>query len=385
LIPTKIERIHVIKAIKEIDSNGIPQGRESRRFLLSFGGKEYPPKYILSLANRYINGKELNPSKFSGGQETNTFLRSLGFVVREISSANPKSIKSIKHEKTSKKIKSNWVATVLLRSNERFGQTDNDIRKKVLENILNETLRRTRGDGVILFPGGYLNSGKKKANAIFNFATNHLKEELRKVKRNIIVCFGIDGRLGRGYPKDFPKDQLAIAVSRKGIIAIGRKFNPTEDEEGKISSASTYQSLENRKFRIFSLNGKRFYMAVCYDVFGLKQLSNPGVKVILNAIHQFTPRCKCKPKPCKCGAASGDVDFARKGLAGASREWNCPVFGSVVFFKPNIPPRWPSGVRWNQGNKSVKQWKYRNNPIKTGDEFELSIKEGVALVRIYNI
>ena len=294
-------------------------------------------------------------------------------------------IKRFKDEETKNKIKSNWLATVLLRSNARFTQTDNDIRKKVLEDILNKTLRRTSGNGVILFPGGYFNSGKKKANAIFNLATNRLKKELRKINRNIVVCIGIDGRLGRGYPKDFPKDQLAIAVSRKGIIAIGRKFNPTEDEEDKIQSASTYLSLEEGKSRIFLLNGRRFYMAVCYDVFGLKQLPNPGVKVILNAVHQFTPRCKCKGEICKCGAASGDVDFARKGLAGASKKWNSPVFASVVFFNRDIPIRWPSGVRWNQGNKSVQQWKYRNNPIKTGDEFELSIKEGVALVRIYNI
>jgi hypothetical protein len=294
-------------------------------------------------------------------------------------------IERFKDEEIKNKIKTNWLATVLLRSSARFGQTDNDVRRKVLEDVLNKTLRRTSGNGVILFPGGYFNSGKKKANVIFNFATNHLKEELKKVNRNIIVCFGIDGRFGRGYPKDFPKDQLAIAVSRKGIIAIGRKFNPTEDEEDKISSASTYQSLEIGKSRIFSLNGKRFYMAVCYDVFGLKELPKPGINTILNAIHQFTPRCKCKGEICKCGAASGDVDFARKGLTGASKAWNCPVFASVTFFNRDIPLRWPSGVYWNQGKKSIQRWKYKNNPIKTEDEFELPIREGVASVRIYDI
>jgi hypothetical protein len=126
-------------------------------------------------------------------------------------------------------------------------------------------------------------------------------------------------------------------------------------------------------------------MAVCYDVFGLKKLPNPGVNIILNTIHQFTPRCKCKGAKCKCGAASGDVDFARKGLAGASKAWNSPVFGSVVFFNRSIPQKWPSGVYWNQGHKSVQKWKYKNNPIKEEDEFELLIKEGVALVRIYDI
>jgi len=79
------------------------------------------------------------------------------------------------------------------------------------------------------------------------------------------------------------------------------------------------------------------------------------------------------------------VDFARKGLAGASKAWNCPVFGSVVFFYREIPPRWPSGVYWNQGNKSVQSWKYKNNPVKTEAEFEITIREGAASVRIYDI
>ena len=83
MIPNKIKHEHIIKAIKEIDLKGVPSGRGSRKFALILGRKRYPPKYILSLANRYISAKELNPSTFSGGEETNSFLRGLGFVVRE--------------------------------------------------------------------------------------------------------------------------------------------------------------------------------------------------------------------------------------------------------------------------------------------------------------
>ena len=385
MIPQDIKSKHVIKAIQEIDSNGILPRRKSRRFLLSFKGKKYPPKYVLSLAKKYSNGKELDPSRFSGGQETNYFLKRLGFAIRQMPLANYKNIKNAKGEGIKNKIKNNWLATVVLRSDGRFGQTDNNSRQKVSKEILNEMLKRTNGNGVILFPGGYFNSGKKKANVVFNFVAKPLKEKLRKINRNIIVCLGVDGGMGKGYPKDYPKDQLALAVSKKGIIAIGRKFNPIEDEENKIYSASNYRSLEVGKSRIFSLNGRRFFLAVCYDIFGVKQLPNPGVDIILNVIHQFTPRCKCKGKKCNCGAASGDVDFARKGLAGASKAWNSPVFGSVVFFNRSIPQKWPSGVYWNQGNKSVQKWQYKNNPIKTEDKFELLIKEGVASVRIYDI
>jgi hypothetical protein len=125
-----------------------------------------------------------------------------------------------------------------------------------------------------------------------------------------------------------------------------------------------------------------------------KSLPNPGVDIILNTVHQFTPRCKCKKEPCECGTASGDVDFAKKGFTGASKQWNCAVFGSVAFlalqgkwrrYRRNIPPNWPSGVYWNQGNKSRKNWCYKDNPIEPKDTFGVSIKEGRAEVRIYNI
>ena len=85
MIPSNIEREHIIKAIREIDSNGILPGRESRSFLLIFEGKRYPPKYVLSLANKFVNGEKLDPLRFGGGQETNNFLKRLGFDIVEIS------------------------------------------------------------------------------------------------------------------------------------------------------------------------------------------------------------------------------------------------------------------------------------------------------------
>ncbi|MBM4333384.1 MAG: hypothetical protein FJ117_19555 [Deltaproteobacteria bacterium] len=106
MISSNIEREHIIKAIREIDSNGILPGRESRSFLLIFEGKRYPPKYVLSLANKFANGEELDPSRFSGGQETNNFLKRLRFDIVEISSSRTigKSISSPKRtfERTQK-------------------------------------------------------------------------------------------------------------------------------------------------------------------------------------------------------------------------------------------------------------------------------------------
>jgi hypothetical protein len=73
-IPKNIIKDHVIRAIQKIDSKGVPERRESTRFSLSYEGKYYPPKYVISIANIFANGEEYSPSLFSGGDETNKFL-----------------------------------------------------------------------------------------------------------------------------------------------------------------------------------------------------------------------------------------------------------------------------------------------------------------------
>lgn len=82
MIRGNITREHILKAIKEIDNRGVPEGRSSRKFLLEYEGKEYPPKYVISLANKYANDHELDSEEFSGGKESNEFLRSRGFTIK---------------------------------------------------------------------------------------------------------------------------------------------------------------------------------------------------------------------------------------------------------------------------------------------------------------
>lgn len=53
---------------------------------MEYNGEFYPPKYIISIANKYVNGKELDPEEFSGGVEANQFLKSLVFNIVKLSS-----------------------------------------------------------------------------------------------------------------------------------------------------------------------------------------------------------------------------------------------------------------------------------------------------------
>ncbi|HEC61146.1 MAG TPA: hypothetical protein ENI27_02700 [bacterium] len=87
MIPKNIGKEHVIKAIDEIQRIGFPKNRSSIKYSLKHNGRYYPPKYVVCLANKYINGKMLEPFELEGGSETNGFLEKLGFKI--VGAADP--------------------------------------------------------------------------------------------------------------------------------------------------------------------------------------------------------------------------------------------------------------------------------------------------------
>lgn len=80
-IPSSLTRAHVDAALARIDREGVPPRRESTKFQLVVEGRRYPPKYVISLATSHATGRELRPDEFSGGDETNSVLQSLGFTI----------------------------------------------------------------------------------------------------------------------------------------------------------------------------------------------------------------------------------------------------------------------------------------------------------------
>ena len=81
-IPANITRDHIIQAIKEIDANGYSEKNASRKYDLLYNGKRYPPKVVISLANKFANGTVLDFSDFSGGEQfTNKFLKERDFEI----------------------------------------------------------------------------------------------------------------------------------------------------------------------------------------------------------------------------------------------------------------------------------------------------------------
>ncbi len=72
-LPTNITKEHIIKAIEKIDLEGIPSDGQSKYYDLEYNGKKYPPKLIVSYANIYANGLELDRNSFNGGENTTAF------------------------------------------------------------------------------------------------------------------------------------------------------------------------------------------------------------------------------------------------------------------------------------------------------------------------
>ncbi|MCJ7631013.1 hypothetical protein MUP77_01235 [Candidatus Bathyarchaeota archaeon] len=101
MIPRNITKKDILMAIGEIKRSGVPVGRSGKKFRLEYNGQCFPPKYIISLANEYANGKRLDSSEFGGGNESNRFLRSLGFNVVLTTSSDTASVRLSQKVKTS--------------------------------------------------------------------------------------------------------------------------------------------------------------------------------------------------------------------------------------------------------------------------------------------
>lgn len=238
--------------------------------------------------------------------------------------------------------------------------------------ILDYVNNNLTGNLVVLFPAGWFDNGDGPANDYYQLIEKQLTEFLKLKNNNIVACIGIDGSCGA--------DQVAIAISKNGIEAIGRKFYPTDAEKDYINYAKDYLGYEAGKSRIFEMNDLRFYLCVCYDSFGIrkKKLSNPGVEFILNLVHGFNPKGSYE-------GGSGEVYFAKHGFAGASKTWGCKVFGAATFFDREIPEKWPDGVYWNKGDISTQLWKYKYNPLKPDAMLPINAYVGHCISKVYKI
>jgi hypothetical protein len=61
-IPTNINREHIFQAMLKIHREGVPQGRQPRKWAVLYEDEIFPCKLLISWANIYANGSELDPN-----------------------------------------------------------------------------------------------------------------------------------------------------------------------------------------------------------------------------------------------------------------------------------------------------------------------------------
>lgn len=81
-IPKEITRNHILSAIEEIRKmKEIPKSRKSYKYFLKHDNELFSPKYIISIANKYALGYELNPNpKIFNTYMAQDYLKDKGFT-----------------------------------------------------------------------------------------------------------------------------------------------------------------------------------------------------------------------------------------------------------------------------------------------------------------
>jgi 5-methylcytosine-specific restriction protein B len=82
-LPENITKDHLIQAISKIDTEGLPNDGASQYYDVVYKGNKYPPKLVVSYANIFANGFELDRNTFKGGLGTPCFklLEREGFII----------------------------------------------------------------------------------------------------------------------------------------------------------------------------------------------------------------------------------------------------------------------------------------------------------------
>jgi hypothetical protein len=259
------------------------------------------------------------------------------------------------------------VATVVL---ETSGNYDHEARLQATTEVVRKLAQATRGAAVVTFPGGWFQAGARKPMTVLESLSRAVGRILRlHGNGRLALSLGVDGRGG--------VDQLGVAIVEQEVVAMARKFHPAPGEEDTIDAADDWAAGEGGFPRIARLFGRTFFLAVCYDCFGIRHrhLPKPQVDAVLDHVHSFGRRGS--------RFGSGDALFARHGLAGASQEWGVPIFAGVRFIDRPIPAGWPSGVLWSGRHVSTMTWSYRKNGIQPEQTLSAETNAGRAVVRVF--
>jgi len=205
MIPKELQSSHFMQAIQEIDKDGVPKSRESYTYDLLLNGKKYPPKYVISIATKYLTGKSLSPDVFNAVTAKNYFI-SNGY--RILDNKENKKLSNIKTEVIESAFPEGKEKYKLHRSLER----DSSIGKKAKENRM-DTVGELRCDVCqFSFSDKYGELGAGFIEAHHTIPVSQLKGERKtNIKDMALVCSNCHRMLHSG-------NQLLSVSELKDII-----------------------------------------------------------------------------------------------------------------------------------------------------------------------
>jgi hypothetical protein len=226
---------------------------------------------------------------------------------------------------------------------------------KLMKQILKDIFKEVKSQPtIVLFPAGVFDFPISKK--IYIQRLSKLFSLFLKIYgKSSIIVFGIDFGVNKHTNTiKQAKKQMAVAISKDGIIALSNKFFSTKQEQGKINlSSSPYAKIDGFN-AFFKYNNQSFVMAICYDVFGLRKKKIKLKKdiVILNLIHIFK----------KSEEGSGVFRYIKNGLARASYYFSCQVFCAAIFEDKDYH-NYTSGIFVSY--EVLNTWKYNDNEQKS--------------------
>ncbi len=211
MIPKHLTYSDFQKATREIDKNEIPYHRASYRYFLIINGKEYPPKYVISIANKIKKGTEWHPSKFNAVEAKNYFINN-GYTIRIAKSG--KILSTISDEDEENNFSEGKEKFRLHRSYERNAK----VSKLAKEKILNATgeLRCEVCEFSFLESYGQLGSGYIEAHHKIPVSQLGNKGKT-KVEDIALLCSNCHKIIHRSNPM-ISIEKLKIIINKKKVI-----------------------------------------------------------------------------------------------------------------------------------------------------------------------
>lgn len=183
------------------------------------------------------------------------------------------------------KLKPVKTVSVCVRGGSSKNQEQNTRKIKILKNIENKILNSSwENINCIVFPGGffhlssyvgdlsYIDRCKAVAEADFYEISIQVCTVLEQANPGILLFIGIDT-----IPKDkYGYDQLCVALSKNGIVGIGRKIFPTQEEGASYICYADDFSTHHRIVKLPS--GRKAVLCACYDLFGIAETTSNVTK-----------------------------------------------------------------------------------------------------------